>query len=76
MNQRNTIRLSDTVDSYERKVHINVRNGKVTMVYRWKDRYSDKKHTQRTTMNDDQTEHLLSVLERMRDKIAEQSEEV
>lgn len=69
MNQKNTIALSDTVDAYQRKVHINVRHGKVTMVYRWKDRYSDKKHTQRTTMNDSQTEHLLSVLERMREKI-------
>ena len=43
----NTIRLSDTIDQYARRVHINVRNGKVTLVYRWKDSKSTKAHTQR-----------------------------
>ena len=58
-----TIPMSDTVDAYQRKIHINVRNGKVTMVHRWKDRHSDKKHTQRMTLTDAQAEHLLKVLQ-------------
>ncbi|QQK88491.1 hypothetical protein [Providencia phage PSTRCR_128] len=58
-----TIPMSDTVDAYQRKIHINVRNGKVTMVHRWKDRYSDKRHTQRMTLTDAQAEHLLTVLQ-------------
>lgn len=56
----NTIRLSDTVDQYARRVHINVRNGKVTMVYRWKDRKSTKAHTQRVTLDDIQTGRLTA----------------
>lgn len=56
----NTIRLSDTVDQYARKVHINVRNGKVTLVYRWKDRFSTKAHTQRITLNDTQAGRMLA----------------
>lgn len=56
----NTIRLSDTVDQYSRKVHINVRNGKVTLVYRWKDRTSSKAHTQRVTLDDTQAGRLLA----------------
>lgn len=56
----NTIRLSDTVDQYARRVHINVRNGKVTLVYRWKDRKSTKAHTQRVTLDDTQTGRLLA----------------
>ena len=58
-----TIPVSDTVDAYQRRIHINVRNGKVTMVQRWKDRYSNKKHTQRITMTDAQVENLLKVLQ-------------
>lgn len=55
----NTIRLSDTVDQYARRVHINVRNGKVTLVYRWKDHFSTKAHTQRMTLDDNQAGRLL-----------------
>lgn len=56
----NTIRLSDTVDQYARRVHINVRNGKVTLVYRWKDHKSTKAHTQRVTLDDTQAGRLLA----------------
>lgn len=56
----NTIQLSDTIDQYARKVHINVRNGKVTLVYRWKDRVSSKAHTQRMTLDDVQVGRLLA----------------
>ena len=56
----NTIRLSDTVDQYERRVHINVRNGKITLVYRWKDHKSTKAHTQRVTLDDTQAGRLLA----------------
>lgn len=56
----NTIRLSDTVDQYARRVHINVRNGKVTLVYRWKDNKSTKAHTQRVTLDDTQAGRLLA----------------
>lgn len=56
----NTIRLSDTVDQYERKVHINVRNSKVTLVYRWKDRKSSMAYTQRMTLDDSQAGRLLA----------------
>lgn len=56
----NTIQLSDTIDQYARKVHINVRDGKVTLVYRWKDRLSSKAHTQRMTLNDVQAGRLLA----------------
>lgn len=57
-----TIALSDTIDQWGRKVHINVRNGKATMVYRWKDTKSNKKHTQRMTLNDEQALRLLKAL--------------
>lgn len=55
----NTIQLSDTVDQYARRVHINVRNDKVTLVYRWKDRKSSKSHTQRMTLGDVQAARLI-----------------
>lgn len=58
----NTISLSDTIDQYARKLHINVRNGKATMVFRWKDRVSDKAHTQRMTLNDDQAGRLFATM--------------
>lgn len=57
-----TIRLSDTADQYARRVHINVRNGKATMVYRWKDNHSTKAHTQRMTLTDAQATRLLNAL--------------
>lgn len=56
----NTIQLSDTIDQYARRVHINVRDQKVTLVYRWKDRSSSKSHTQRMTLGDDQAARLLA----------------
>lgn len=57
-----TIRLSDTIDQFARKVHINVRNGKATMVYRWKDTKSTKAHTQRMTLTDEQAGRLVKAL--------------
>lgn len=57
-----TIALSDTIDQWGRKIHINVRNGKATMVYRWKDTKSNKKHTQRMTLSDEQAFRLLKAL--------------
>lgn len=57
-----TINLSDTIDQYSRKVHINVRNGKVTLVYRWKDHQSTKAHTQRMTLDDVQTGRLTAAI--------------
>lgn len=57
-----TIDLSDTIDQYSRKVHINVRNGKVTLVYRWKDHQSTKAHTQRMTLDDVQTGRLVGAI--------------
>lgn len=68
-----TIRLSDTVDQYARKVHINVRNGKPTMVYRWKDSKSSKAHTQRMTLTDEQAGRLLSALANAAAHAVEQS---
>lgn len=47
-----TIHLSDTHDSYKRTIMIARRNGKTTFVQRWKDRHTDKRHTQRFTMSD------------------------
>lgn len=61
-NVAETIRLSDTADQYARRVHINVRNGKATMVYRWKDHNSTKAHTQRMTLTDTQATRLLNAL--------------
>lgn len=57
-----TIRLSDTADQWNRRVHINVRNGKATMVYRWKDSKSTKNHTQRMTLSDEQALRLVNAL--------------
>jgi len=59
-----TIRMPDTIDSWKRAIHINVRNGKATMVYRWTDRNSDSKHTQRMTLDDAQAGKLLGILSR------------
>ena len=56
----NTIQLSDTVDQWGRKVHINVRNGKVTLVYRWKSKSDNRAHTQRVTLDDTQAARLLA----------------
>lgn len=64
-----TIQLSDTVDQWSRKVHVNVRNGKVTTVYRWKSR-DGLDHTQRMTLTESQTERLLAALTVARDKVA------
>lgn len=64
-----TIRMSDTVDQWSRKVHVNVRNGKVTTVYRWKSR-DGRDHTQRMTLTESQTERLLAALTVARDKVA------
>lgn len=57
-----TIRLSDTADQWNRRVHINVRNGKATMVYRWKDSNSSRNHTQRMTLTDEQALRLVNAL--------------
>lgn len=58
-----TIRLSDTVDQWARRVHINVRNEKVTTVYSWKSKDGrDHTHTQRITMTDEQVGRLLGAL--------------
>ncbi|QDF14622.1 hypothetical protein SHKP152226_22 [Klebsiella phage SH-KP152226] len=56
----NTIQLSDTVDQWGRKVHINVRNDKVTLVYRWKAKSDNRAHTQRVTLDDVQAGRLLA----------------
>lgn len=56
----NTIQLSDTVDQWGRKVHINVRNDKVTLVYRWKAKSDNRAHTQRMTLDDTQAARLLA----------------
>lgn len=56
----NTIALSDTADQWGRKVHINVRNDKVTLVYRWKSRSDNRAHTQRMTLDDTQASRLLA----------------
>lgn len=63
-----TIRLSDTVDQWSRRVHVNVRNKKVTTVYRWKSK-DGRDHTQRITLNDDQTSRLLAALVNAQDKV-------
>lgn len=57
-----TIPLSDTTDQWGRKVHVNVRNDKVTLVYRWKNRKDTRKHTQRITLNDVQVAKLIASL--------------
>ncbi|GAB7422038.1 hypothetical protein OUHCRE6_49040 [Enterobacter hormaechei subsp. steigerwaltii] len=43
-----------------RNVHINVRNGKVTLVYRWKSESDNRAHTQRVTLDDTQAARLLA----------------
>lgn len=43
-----------------RKVHINVRNDKVTLVYRWKAKSDNRAHTQRVTLDDTQAARLLA----------------
>lgn len=57
-----TIQLSDTVDQWGRKVHVNVRNDKVTLVYRWKSKSDNRAHTQRMTLDDVQAGRLLSAV--------------
>ena len=71
-----TIRLSDTVDHYARKIHVNTRNGKVTMVYRWKDHKSPKMHTQRTTLDDIQAARLLGLLTKQVQKVIPESNKI
>lgn len=56
----NTIQLSDTADQWGRKVHVNVRNDKVTLVYRWKAKSDNRAHTQRMTLDDAQAARLLA----------------
>lgn len=57
-----TIRLSDTADQWNRRVHVNVRNSKATMVYRWKSPCSKKDHTQRMTLTEAQAARLVAAL--------------
>ena len=71
-----TLHLSDTVDHFNRRIHVNVRNGKVTMVYRWKDRTSPKMHTQRTTLDDTQAARLLGLLTKQVQKAIPETDEV
>lgn len=55
-----TIKVSDTIDQWDRKIHVNVRNDKVTLVHRWKSPKDNRKHTQRVTLNDVQAGKLLA----------------
>ena len=71
----NTIRLPDTADQFARRVHINVRGEKVTMVYRWKDNHSSKAHTQRMTLNDRQVGNLMGALTMAADKVVDLDKE-
>lgn len=57
-----TVKLSDTIDQYSRKLHVNIRGKKVTMVLRWKDSASHKAHTQRVTFEHNQLGSLLGLL--------------
>ncbi len=57
-----TIHLTDTVDSYKRTLMVTRRNGKVTMVQRWKDRGSKKKHCQRFTLDNTTAIDLASAI--------------
>ena len=59
-----TIRMPDTIDAWTRRIHINVRGEKVTMVYRWKSRKDDRDHTQRMTLEDHQVANLQMALGR------------
>lgn len=69
-----TIQVSDTIDQYARRIHINVRGDKVTMVNRWKDRKSNKAHTQRVTLDDAQVSKLLVLLTTQTDRILSKDE--
>lgn len=57
-----TLYMPDTVDAWTRRIHINVRNGKTTMVYRWKSRADGRDHTQRMTLDDAQVARLIGAL--------------
>lgn len=59
-----TIQMPDTIDSWTRRIHINQRGGKVTMVYRWKSRKDGTNHTQRMTLEDREVAHLIVALSR------------
>ncbi|QOC57631.1 putative inhibitor of toxin/antitoxin system [Erwinia phage pEp_SNUABM_10] len=59
-----TLRMPDTADQWTRRIHVNVRNGKTTMVYRWKCRSTGKDHTQRMTLDDIQVARLTMALGR------------
>lgn len=63
-NHHTTIRMPDTIDAWTRRIHINVRNGKTTMVYRWKSRRDGRDHTQRMTLEDHQVAALQMALGR------------
>ena len=52
--------MSDTADKWGRIVHVNVRNGKFTLVYRWKAKSDNRAHTQRMTLDDAQASRLLA----------------
>ena len=69
-----TIQVSNTVDQYARRIHINVRGDKVTMVNRWKDSKSNKAHTQRVTLDDAQVSRLLTLLTSQTDRIMARDE--
>ncbi|QPI17200.1 hypothetical protein phiPccP1_00023 [Pectobacterium phage phiPccP-1] len=66
-----TIQLSDTVDQWSRRVHINVRGGKTTLVHRWKSRKDGRDHTQRVTLNEHQAGRIVGALTLAVAKIAE-----
>lgn len=57
-----TLRMPDTVDAWTRRIHLNVRGGKTTMVYRWKSRKDGRDHTQRMTLEDHQVARLIMAL--------------
>lgn len=56
-----TLRMPDTADQWTRRIHINVRNSKTTMVYRWKSK-DGRDHTQRMTLDDAQVARLSMAL--------------
>lgn len=57
-----TLRMPDTADQWTRRIHVNVRGGKTTMVYRWKSRKDGRDHTQRMTLDDAQVARLAMAL--------------
>ncbi|AEJ81489.1 putative inhibitor of toxin/antitoxin system [Erwinia phage Stepyanka] len=59
-----TLRMPDTADQWTRRIHVNVRGGKTTMVYRWKSRKDGRDHTQRMTLDDAQVARLTMALGR------------